>query len=61
MATFFLVKPIDMSKSSRLMWHDVPNRGGRLTIVAASRMDGDVGFQPGRSRASAPQRLFLGC
>ncbi len=31
MATFFLVKPIDMSKSSRLMWHDVPNRGGRLT------------------------------
>ena len=28
-ASFFLVKPIDMSKSSRLMWHDVPNRGGR--------------------------------
>ena len=26
-ASFFLVKPIDMSKSSRLMWHDVPNRG----------------------------------
>src|SRR5213596_422259 len=32
-ATFFLVKPIDMLKSSRLMWHDVPNRGRRLTIV----------------------------
>jgi hypothetical protein len=47
MATFFLVKPIDMSKSSRLMWHDVPNRGGRLTIVAASRMDGDVGLSRG--------------
>jgi len=26
-ATFFLVKPIDMSKSSHLMWQDVPNRG----------------------------------
>src|ERR1700692_4015493 len=34
-ASFFLVKPIDMSRSSRLMWHDVPNRGGRLTIVRA--------------------------
>ena len=32
MATFFLVKPIDMSKSSHLMWHDVPNRGGRITL-----------------------------
>src|SRR6266446_5826697 len=30
MASFQLVKPIDMSKSSRLMWHDVPNRGGRV-------------------------------
>jgi hypothetical protein len=58
MATFFLVKPIDMSKSSRLMWHDVPNRGGRLTIVAASRMDGDVGLSSGwqgdNSGATAP-------
>ena len=57
-ATFFLVKPIDMSKSSRLMWHDVPNRGGRLTIVAASRMDGDVGLSSGwqgdNSGATAP-------
>ena len=33
MATFFLVKPIDMSKSSHLLWQDVPNRGGRITIV----------------------------
>ena len=45
MATFFLVKPIDMSKSSRLMWHDVPNRGGRLTIAAAERRDGDIGLE----------------
>src|ERR1700680_4082474 len=26
-ASFYLVKPIDMSKASRLMWQDVPNRG----------------------------------
>src|SRR6266566_9112625 len=28
--SFFLVKPIDLSKASRLMWQDVPNRGGRV-------------------------------
>src|SRR6266852_5270654 len=47
MATFFLVKPIDMSKSSHLMWHDVPNRGRRITIVVAERNDGDIGLSSG--------------
>jgi hypothetical protein len=37
MATFFLVKPIDMSRSSHLMWQDVPNRGGRITISTFDR------------------------
>ncbi len=46
-ATFFLVKPIDMSKSSHLMWHDVPNRGGRITIALAERNFGDVGLSSG--------------
>ena len=46
-ATFFLVKPIDMSRASRLMWHDVPNRGGRITIPAVEREMGDVGLSSG--------------
>ena len=46
-ATFQLVKPLDMSKSSHLMWHDVPNRGGRITIVAAERNTGDIGLSSG--------------
>ena len=46
-ASFYLVKPIDMSKSSHLMWHDVPNRGGRVTIVLAERNYGDVGLSSG--------------
>ncbi len=46
-ASFFLVKPIDMSKSSHLMWQDVPNRGGRITIPPASRNDGDIGVSSG--------------
>ena len=45
-ASFFLVKPIDMSKGSRLMWHDVPNRGGRITI-GDERNAGDVGLSSG--------------
>jgi len=47
MATFFIVKPIDMAKASGIMWHDVPNRGGRLTLAPASRNDGDVGLSSG--------------
>jgi hypothetical protein len=46
-ASFFLVKPIDMARSSRLLWHDVPNRGGRITIVQAEREFGDVGLSSG--------------
>src|SRR2546425_3142614 len=46
-ASFYLVKPIDMSKSSHLMWQDVPNRGGRVTIVPAERSTGDIGLSSG--------------
>ena len=59
MASFQLVKPIDMSKSSRLMWHDVPNRAGRLTIVPLERIAGDIGLSSGwqgdNSGATAPR------
>ncbi len=46
-ATFQIVKPIDMSKASHLMWHDVPNRAGRVTIVPAERNFGDIGLSSG--------------
>ena len=46
-ATFQIVKPIDMTKASRLMWHDVPNRAGRVTIVPAERNLGDIGLSSG--------------
>jgi hypothetical protein len=46
-SSFFLVKPIDMSKSSHLMWQDVPNRGGRITIPPSQRNDGDIGLSSG--------------
>ena len=44
-ATFFLTKPIDMAKSSRILLHQVPNRGGRIDI--GGREAGDVGLSSG--------------
>src|SRR6266850_322271 len=46
-ASFYLVKPIDMSKSSRLMWQDAPNRGGRITVGVNERNFGDIGLSSG--------------
>ena len=46
-ASFQLVKPIDMTRSSRLMWHDVPNCAGRLTIGPIERAAGDIGLSSG--------------
>jgi hypothetical protein len=46
-ASFFIVKPVDMSQSSGLMWHDVPNRGGRITISGDLRAQGDIGLSSG--------------
>jgi hypothetical protein len=46
-ASFYVVKPIDMAKSSHLMWHDVPNRSGRITIPPAERGMGDIGLSSG--------------
>jgi hypothetical protein len=46
-ATFFIVKPIDMTNASHLLWHDVPNRGGRITIVDIEKGLGDIGLSSG--------------
>src|SRR5436190_6103202 len=46
-ASFQLVAPVDLAKSSGLMWHDVPNRARRLIIVPAERATGDIGLSSG--------------
>ena len=46
-ASFYVVKPMDMSKASHLMWQDAPNRGGRISIVANERNYGDIGLSSG--------------
>ena len=43
-ASFQIVKPVDLSQSSGLVWHDVPNRGGRITITTDLRNSHDIGI-----------------
>ncbi len=46
-ASFYIVKPVDMTQSSGVMWHDVPNRGGRITITPDLRAFKDIGLSSG--------------
>jgi Alpha/beta hydrolase domain len=41
-ASFLIVKPVDMKRASGLMWHDVPNRGRVLGLAPQERAFGDV-------------------
>ncbi|MFO1267810.1 MAG: alpha/beta hydrolase domain-containing protein [Rubrivivax sp.] len=41
-ATFVITKPVDLARASGLMWHEVPNRGGRRPSVVAERANGDI-------------------
>jgi Alpha/beta hydrolase domain len=45
--SFFIVAPKDLSQASGFLWHDVPNRGGRITIVAPEQALGDIGLSSG--------------
>jgi len=41
-ASFLIVKPVDMKRASGLMWHEVPNRGRLLGLPPQERAFGDV-------------------
>src|SRR4029453_18085914 len=59
-STFFLTKPIDMSKSSGILFQQVPNRGGRIDI--GGRATGDVGLSSGWQgdmTGTPPERVTL--
>jgi len=46
-ASFSIVKPMNNANISGIMWHDVPNRGGRIVINVLERQLGDVGLSSG--------------
>jgi len=42
MASFVIVKPVDLKQASGLMWHDVPNRGRVYAFAPQERAFGDI-------------------
>ena len=69
-ATFLIRKPVDMSRASGLMWHNVPNRGRPVALPAQERAFGDIvldsawqgdnsGWTAVRDRASVAGNHFL--
>ena len=70
MASFVIYKPVDMSKASGMLWHDVPNRGRVFPfapqemafgdIMLASAWQGDNAGQTAvRDKATASGMQFL--
>jgi hypothetical protein len=41
-ASFVVYKPVDMSKASGMMWHEVPNRGRMYSFASQERSAGDI-------------------
>ena len=41
-ASFVILKPVDLSKASGMLWHDVPNRGRAPSIAPQERNFGDI-------------------
>jgi len=58
--TFVITKPVDMSKASGMLWHDVPNRGRPLTVTPMERSFGDVGLAGAWQGDNASMREGLG-
>jgi len=59
-ASFVITKPVDMSKASGLMWHDVPNRGRPVTLAPMERNFGDVGLASAWQGDNASMSAALG-
>ena len=68
--SFVIYKPIDMTKASGMLWHDVPNRGRVFPYAPQEQMFGDIMLASGwqgdnsgqtavRDKASAAGMQFL--
>ena len=59
-ATWVISRPIDRSKASGLMWHEVPNRGRPVEIAPDEREFGDIGLVTAWQGDNASTRAGLG-
>src|SRR4051812_49209535 len=58
--SFVITKPVDMTKASGMLWHDVPNRGRPVTLAPMERDFGDVGLASAWQGDNASMSLQLG-
>ena len=59
-ATFVITRPVDPSKSSGLLWHEVPNRGRPVLLSAHEREFGDIGLATAWQGDNASMSATLG-
>lgn len=59
-ATFVITRPVDASKSSGLLWHEVPNRGRPVLLSAHEREFGDIGLATAWQGDNASMSAALG-
>ena len=59
-ATFVITRPVDASKSSGLLWHEVPNRGRPVLLSAHEREFGDIGLATAWQGDNASMSATLG-
>lgn len=59
-ATFVITKPIDNSKVSGMLWHEVPNRGRPVLISTQEREFGDIGLATAWQGDNAGMSATLG-
>src|SRR5688572_5447913 len=59
-ATWVITRPVDRSKSSGMMWHEVPNRGRPVLLAPDERELGDIGLVTAWQGDNASMRAGLG-
>jgi Alpha/beta hydrolase domain len=59
-ATFVITRPIDMSKASGMLWHEVPNRGRPVLLSTQEREFGDIGLASAWQGDNASMSATLG-
>ena len=59
-ATFVITRPVDPSKSSGMLWHEVPNRGRPVLLSTQEREFGDIGLATAWQGDNAGMSATLG-
>ncbi len=59
-ATFVITKPVDDTRASGMLWHEVPNRGRPVLLSVQERRFGDIGLATAWQGDNAGMSAMLG-